>query len=92
MAKPAIPKAGINPYPKINRGFKKMFMKKENIKILGTSTNSIDLAEDRGRFQEFVNKLELKQPPNGIATNLEEAMSVSDKVVSELKNSFSLTI
>ena len=45
------------------------------VPILGTSPDSIDLAEDRGRFQEFVNKLELKQPPNGIATNLEEAMS-----------------
>ena len=50
------------------------------VPILGTSPDSIDLAEDRGRFQEFVNKLELKQPPNGIATNLEEAMSVSDNV------------
>ena len=50
------------------------------VPILGTSPDSIDLAEDRGRFQEFVNNLELKQPPNGIATNLEEAMSVSDNV------------
>ena len=50
------------------------------VPILGTSPNSIDLAEDRGRFQEFVNRLNLKQPPNGIATNLEEAMLVSDKV------------
>ena len=50
------------------------------IPILGTSPDSIDLAEDRGRFQEFVNKLDLKQPPNGIAKNLEEALIVSDKV------------
>jgi len=50
------------------------------VPILGTSPDSIDLAEDRGRFQDFVNKLDLKQPPNGIATNLEEAMLVSDKV------------
>jgi len=50
------------------------------VPILGTSPDSIDLAEDRGRFQEFVNRLDLKQPPNGIATNLEEAMLVSDKV------------
>ena len=50
------------------------------VPILGTSPDSIDLAEDRGRFQDFVNKLNLKQPPNGIATNLEEAMLVSDKV------------
>jgi len=50
------------------------------VPILGTSPDSIDLAEDRGRFQEFVNKLNLKQPPNGIATNLEEALKVSDTV------------
>ena len=50
------------------------------VPILGTSPDSIDLAEDRGRFQDFVDKLDLKQPPNGIATNLEEAMLVSDKV------------
>tara|TARA_B100000131_G_scaffold256075_1_gene250745 strand:+ start:1889 stop:5098 length:3210 start_codon:yes stop_codon:yes gene_type:complete len=50
------------------------------VPILGTSPDSIDLAEDRGRFQEFVNKLDLKQPPNGIATNLEEAILVSDEV------------
>ena len=50
------------------------------VPILGTSPDSIDLAEDRGRFQEFVNRLDLKQPPNAIATNLEEAMLVSDKV------------
>ena len=50
------------------------------VPILGTSPDSIDLAEDRGRFQEFVNKLDLKQPPNGLATNLEEALTVSDEV------------
>jgi len=50
------------------------------VPILGTSPDSIDLAEDRGRFQEFVNKLDLKQPPNGIATNVEEAMLVADEV------------
>ena len=48
--------------------------------ILGTSPDSIDLAEDRGRFQEFVNKHELKQPPNGIASSVEEAMQVSENV------------
>ena len=41
---------------------------------------SIDLAEDRGRFQEFVNKHKLKQPPNGIASSVEEAMEVSERV------------
>ncbi len=55
-------------------------LESNGVPILGTSPDSIDLAEDRGRFQEFVNRLDLKQPPNGIATNLEEAMLVSDKV------------
>ena len=47
-------------------------LEKNGVPILGTSPDSIDLAEDRGRFQEFVNKHELKQPPNGIASSVEE--------------------
>ena len=39
----------------------------EGIPILGTTPDAIDLAEDRERFQELVNQLELKQPKNGIA-------------------------
>ena len=50
------------------------------VPILGTSPDSIDLAEDRGRFQEFVNEHKLKQPPNGIASSVEEAMKVSEEV------------
>jgi carbamoyl-phosphate synthase large subunit len=41
--------------------------------IIGTSPESIDLAEDRERFQALVEKLGLKQPPNRIARNVEEA-------------------
>ena len=55
-------------------------LEKNGVPILGTSPDSIDLAEDRGRFQEFVNKHNLKQPPNGIASSVEEAMEVSAKV------------
>ncbi len=55
-------------------------LEKNGVPILGTSPDSIDLAEDRGRFQEFVNKHNLKQPPNGIASSVEEAMEVSEKV------------
>ena len=43
---------------------------KNGVPILGTSPDSIDLAEDRGRFQDFVNRHNLKQPPNGIALSL----------------------
>ena len=55
-------------------------LERNGVPILGTSPDSIDLAEDRGRFQDFVNRLKLKQPPNGLATNLNEAMEVSEKV------------
>jgi len=50
------------------------------VPIWGTSPDSIDLAEDRGRFQKFVHKLKLTQPPNGLATNQEEAMKVSTEI------------
>ena len=55
-------------------------LERNGVPILGTSPDSIDLAEDRGRFQDFVNRLNLKQPPNGLATNLDEALKVSEYV------------
>ena len=55
-------------------------LEKNGIPIWGTSPDSIDLAEDRGRFQKFVNKLNLLQPPNGLAKNLKEALDVSSKI------------
>ncbi len=51
-----------------------------DIPILGTSPDAIDLAEDRERFQELVEKLGLKQPNNGIARSHEEAVKVADEV------------
>ena len=54
---------------------------KNNIKILGTSLDSIDLAEDRKRFKKLVNKLSLNQPENSIVYNFEEAKKVS-KIIS----------
>lgn len=50
------------------------------IPILGTSPDAIDLAEDRERFQELVEKLGLKQPNNGLARSHEEAIAVADRV------------
>jgi carbamoyl-phosphate synthase large subunit len=44
------------------------------VPIIGTSSDSIDLAEDRERFQQLIEKLKLKQPPNRIARTAEEAM------------------
>ncbi|MEJ7747226.1 MAG: carbamoyl-phosphate synthase large subunit, partial [Luteimonas sp.] len=45
------------------------------VPIIGTSPDSIDLAEDRERFQQLVEKLGLAQPPNRTARNAEEALS-----------------
>jgi len=50
------------------------------VPILGTAPDAIDLAEDRHCFQELLHRLALKQPPNGIATSLEQAEAVAAKV------------
>lgn len=50
------------------------------IPILGTSPDSIDLAEDRERFQELVNQLDLKQPENGLATETDQAIKIAEGI------------
>ena len=50
------------------------------VKILGTSPDSIDQAEDRERFQGLLKKLGILQPKNGIAKNPDEAIRVADKI------------
>jgi len=50
------------------------------VPILGTSPDSIDLAEDRERFAALVAKLNLKQPANGIARSREEALQVAERI------------
>ena len=50
------------------------------VPILGTSPDSIDLAEDRERFAKLVDKLGLKQPENGIARSRDEALTVAEKI------------
>ncbi len=50
------------------------------IPILGTSPDAIDLAEDRERFAKLVDKLDLKQPENGIARSREEAIAVAERI------------
>lgn len=52
-------------------------LKNEGIKILGTSSDAIDRMEDRERFKDFVQKLGLRQPYNGIARSSEEAIEVA---------------
>jgi len=51
-----------------------------DIPILGTSPDAIDLAEDRRRFQELLAQLDLKQPENGIATSLDEAVAIAERI------------
>jgi carbamoyl-phosphate synthase large subunit len=48
--------------------------------IIGTSPDSIDLAEDRERFQNIVESLQLKQPPNRTARSKEDALKMSSDV------------
>ncbi|NFV80672.1 carbamoyl-phosphate synthase large subunit [Magnetospirillum aberrantis] len=55
-------------------------LEQAGIPILGTSPDSIDLAEDRERFQKLLHDLGLKQPPNGTARSLEEAKAVADRI------------
>ena len=52
----------------------------EGIPILGTSPDAIDLAEDRERFQDLVNRLDLKQPKNGIAHSDAEALEIAGEI------------
>ena len=52
-------------------------LEQAGIPILGTSPDAIDLAEDRERFQDLVNRLNLKQPVNGIAHSDTEALDIA---------------
>ena len=55
-------------------------LEEANIPILGTSPDAIDLAEDRERFQKFLEKLNLKQPPNGTAKSAAEAEKIAEEI------------
>ncbi|WP_020395482.1 carbamoyl-phosphate synthase large subunit [Thiolinea disciformis] len=48
--------------------------------IIGTSPDSIDLAEDRERFQQLIHKLGLKQPPNRTARTTDEAVHLAEEI------------
>ena len=50
------------------------------VPIIGTSPDSIDLAEDRERFQQMIEKLGLKQPPNRTARNADEALALAREI------------
>jgi carbamoyl-phosphate synthase large subunit len=50
------------------------------VPVIGTSPDSIDLAEDRERFQKMVEKLGLRQPPNRTARNPDEALALAREI------------
>ncbi len=50
------------------------------VPIIGTSVDSIDLAENRELFSQFIRKLKLRQPDNGSATSVEEALKIAGRI------------
>jgi carbamoyl-phosphate synthase large subunit len=55
-------------------------LNRSGVPIIGTSPDSIDLAENRERFSELLLQLNIPQPPNGIATSFEEAREIADRI------------
>ena len=53
---------------------------KAGVKIIGTSPETIDLAEDRDRFREMMEKLGIPMPASGMASNLEQALKIANKI------------
>jgi carbamoyl-phosphate synthase large subunit len=54
--------------------------KGQKTKIWGTSPDSIDTAEDREKFEKILRKLDIKQPPNGIARSFAEALEIARRI------------
>jgi len=55
-------------------------LEKAGVKILGTSSDAIDAAEDRRRFEALARELGIAQPPSGTAMSVEDALAVAEKV------------
>ena len=53
---------------------------KAGVRILGTQPDAIDIAEDRRRFDAIARRLEIRQPENGTATSLEEAVEAAERI------------
>ncbi len=56
------------------------FLNDNKLPILGTQYSSIDLAEDRDRFRNLLNKLNLKQAESGIAKTFPQALKIADRI------------
>lgn len=55
-------------------------LEKAGVKIIGTQPDAIDRAEDRKRFQQFLQKLNLRQPDNDTVSTLEEALASANRI------------
>ena len=55
-------------------------LERAGVPILGTSPDMIDLAEDRDRFKDLLDRLNLRQPPNGIARTDKEAIAIAERI------------
>jgi carbamoyl-phosphate synthase large subunit len=55
-------------------------LEKCGVKILGTSPDVIDLAEDRDRFRQIMQKLKIPQPESGMASTLDQALAIAHKI------------
>ncbi len=55
-------------------------LEKAGVKIIGTSPQTIDLAEDRDRFRKMMGKLGIPEPESGMASTLEEALEIAEQI------------
>ncbi|HIW16101.1 MAG TPA: carbamoyl-phosphate synthase large subunit, partial [Firmicutes bacterium] len=55
-------------------------LKKNGVNILGTTPETIDMAEDRDLFRAMMKKLGIPMPESGMAVNVEEALAIADKI------------
>ena len=55
-------------------------LERAGVPIIGTSPDSIDIAEDRERFQKLLHELGLRQPPNRIARTEEQALELAQQI------------
>ena len=55
-------------------------LERAGVRIIGTSPDSIDLAEDRERFSELIHRLGIHQPKNGVARSFEDAFKIAESL------------
>jgi carbamoyl-phosphate synthase large subunit len=55
-------------------------LEEAGVRILGTSPDAIDIAEDRKRFEAIARTLDIRQPENGTATSIDEAVAIAERI------------